>query len=132
MIINLKAQLQQPIDEMVDLTSEQAWKHRSRFPQPKALISSPSTPSPTSFDSIIEIAISPSSPPMNVSYIQGFNILLDNLESVVILQCETRLNMTEIDDWEERDEWNFMGSVFFSMTVFTTIGKWNIYIIYVN
>ena len=47
---------------------------------------------------------------------------LDQFESVVTEQCHKQLNHS-IDTRKVTDKWSYWGSVFFSLTVFTTIGK---------
>ena len=50
--------------------------------------------------------------------------LLDHFEETVRRQCQLKLDLHGIEQFAPTDEWTFLGSVFFSMTVFTTIGKW--------
>ena len=61
-------------------------------------------------------------PPVNMQFNYYANLILDKYAQVVHTQCKEKIAV-KIESFSETDEWNFMGSCFFSMAVFTTIGK---------
>ena len=105
---------------MTNTTVDQLWKLRSRFSLPPLIVHKDELLAKSDTFHYNHIPSSP--PPVNGLFHHMTNHLLDQFEVVILEQCKQRFNRS-IESYIQTDEWNFMGAVFFSMTVFTSIGK---------
>lgn len=96
---------------MTESTVVELWRLRNRFLMPPDL---------NSLNSRSLALLTPVAVDNRFRY--SVNQLLDRFEETVTNQCNAKLEKN-ITRFSETDEWNFGGSVFFSMTVFTTIGR---------
>lgn len=96
---------------MTESTVVELWRLRNRFLMPPDL----KTLNDRSLALLTPVAV-------DNRFRNSVNQLLDRFEETVTNQCNAKLEKN-IDQFTETDHWTFAGSVFFSLTVFTTIGR---------
>lgn len=97
-------ELHYPVSNITQSTVIEMWRLRSQYPLP-----------PDNAARLPALAL-------DHTFYKMVNQLLDHFEETVRRQCQLKLDLHGIEQFAPTDEWTFLGSVFFSMTVFTTIG----------
>lgn len=98
--------MQEPIDEMANEIIESLWIFRQQFPLP-----------PDNENSAINRPL-----PIHPVWYREVMNQLQVFNQTTMNQCAKRLNYS-IERFTTTNRWDFIDSVFFSMTVFTTIGN---------
>lgn len=95
---------------MAELSIENLWLFRQKFPLPIDTKQANQSKK-----------IKQRRPGIDPRWYQEVSKELDSFMEITMNQCAKRLNFS-IERFRETNRWDFVGSVFFSMTVFTTIG----------